>query len=102
MFFRNIGVSEGSDLPRPERLAQGQGWRMIRLALGPGQEVPAHTSPGTVVLLVVSGQGRVRVGDQVEVLAAGDAAVCPPGVPHGLAALPDGALVAVAVVVLPA
>lgn len=60
--------------------------RIVVFGLLPGQVVPAHTSTSTVLMQVVSGQGRFGVGDVEQNVGPGEAAVCPPNVPHSMAA----------------
>ena len=64
--------------------------RVVGFALAPGQEVPAHRSPSTVVVQVVSGTGVFR-GDEAEVtLGPGGSAVFEPGETHSIRALGEG------------
>src|SRR5215813_9833645 len=54
-------------------------------AFEPGQEHAAHTHAGQDKLyLVMRGSARVRIGDQEEDLAPGDAAFAPSGVVHSI------------------
>ena len=51
----------------------------------PGQEHAPHAHAGQDKLYVVlEGSGEVQVGDQTEVLSAGDAAFAPSGVMHSI------------------
>lgn len=53
--------------------------------LGPGQSQTAHVHAGSdKVYAVLSGRGRVRVGDEVHEVRAGHAVFCPAGAPHGV------------------
>jgi len=51
----------------------------------PGQEHAAHTHEGQDKLyLVLEGSGLVQVGEETELLLAGDAAFAPSGVAHSI------------------
>jgi mannose-6-phosphate isomerase-like protein (cupin superfamily) len=51
----------------------------------PGQEHGLHAHEGQDKLYVLlEGSGIVRVGEQTELLSAGDAAFAPSGVPHSI------------------
>ncbi len=49
----------------------------------PGSVVPMHDHPHEQISYVVSGAMEFTLGDETQVLRAGDGACCPPGVPHG-------------------
>jgi quercetin dioxygenase-like cupin family protein len=51
----------------------------------PGQEHSAHTHAGQDKLyLILEGSAEVRVGEELEVLSAGDAAIAPSGIVHSI------------------
>jgi quercetin dioxygenase-like cupin family protein len=51
----------------------------------PGQEHAPHTHAGQDKLyFVLEGSGEVRIGEQIEVLSAGDSAFAPSGVVHSI------------------
>lgn len=53
--------------------------------LGPGQSQVPHVHAGSdKVYAVLSGRGRVRVGDEVHDVRAGHAVFCPAGASHGV------------------
>ena len=53
--------------------------------LEPGQEQKAHAHAGSdKVYAVLEGEAEVQVGDERQTLKAGEAALCPAGVQHGL------------------
>jgi quercetin dioxygenase-like cupin family protein len=54
---------------------------------------PVHHHPHRQVSYVVSGRFEVKIGDATSRLSAGDCFIIPPGVPHGVLALEEGALV---------
>jgi mannose-6-phosphate isomerase-like protein (cupin superfamily) len=64
----------------------------------PGQEHVLHAHEGQDKLYVLlEGSGLVRVGDQAELLSAGDAAFAPAGVVHSIRNSGAGRLVVLAV-----
>ena len=64
----------------------------------PGQEHALHAHAGQEKLYVVlEGSGEVRVGDETESLAAGDAAFAPSGVVHSIRNPGPGRLVVMVV-----
>lgn len=83
-----------AERPAAQLIAENGRCRAIVFGFEPGQEIPAHTSSSTVLLLALEGRGRFRVGDQEQAVAAGDVALCPPHVPHALAAAADSRLIA--------
>jgi quercetin dioxygenase-like cupin family protein len=61
--------------------------RVVGFRLEPHQQVPEHTSPATVLVLVTEGEGTFTGADGVAaVLAAGQSAAYAPGEPHGIRA----------------
>ena len=52
------------------------------LAFGRDARIEPHASPNSALFMVVEGGGWVRVGDEWTRIAAGDAAVWPPDIPH--------------------
>lgn len=57
---------------------------VVYFEVEPGKELPAHTDSAEEVLYIVAGQAQARVGDEEKDLRAGDLAVIPALVPHGL------------------
>lgn len=60
--------------------------RVIGFRLDAGQEVPAHTSPSTVIVVVTAGEGVFIGADTEAVLQAGQSAVYAPGELHSIRA----------------
>lgn len=87
--------------PRPERYAtwlvhDEPNLRVIAFHLEPGQAVPSHRSPSTVVVQVLEGAGLFR-GETGEIrLEAGESVVYAPGESHSMEPV-DGALRFVAI-----
>ena len=68
----------------------------------PGQEHAAHAHAGQDKLyLVLEGSGHVQIGEQIELLSAGDAAFAPSGVVHAIRNPGPGPLVVLAVLTPP-
>jgi quercetin dioxygenase-like cupin family protein len=53
------------------------------LAFARGAVIEPHSNPNTTYFIVIEGGGWVVVGDERVRVAAGEAVVWPPGVPHG-------------------
>lgn len=71
--------------------------RVVLFRIEPGQAVPPHTSPSTVLLTVISGRGVVSGAEGERDVHAGDLIAYAPGEPHGMRA-PDERLVLAAVI----
>jgi quercetin dioxygenase-like cupin family protein len=56
----------------------------VYFELEPGNRLPRHTDSAEEILYVVAGEAEAEVGDERGRLAAGDLAVIPAMVPHGL------------------
>jgi quercetin dioxygenase-like cupin family protein len=74
----------------PDRMAkdtivQGDSLFVGLNSFEPGQEHAAHAHKGQDKLYVIlEGRGMVRVGEQTDLLSAGDAAFAPAGVVHSI------------------
>jgi quercetin dioxygenase-like cupin family protein len=55
----------------------------------PGSVVPEHDHPHEQITYVVQGAMKFRLGDETQVLRAGEGACCPPGVPHSAVILDE-------------
>lgn len=60
--------------------------RLVVFRLAPGQEVPPHTNPSTVMLTVLEGSGTLRGGDEERIFQTGEMAIYEPGELHGMRA----------------
>jgi quercetin dioxygenase-like cupin family protein len=56
----------------------------VLFELDPGAELPMHTDSAEELLLVVSGVGEARIGDEVARIEKHEAALVPAMAPHGL------------------
>ncbi len=65
---------------------------VVYFEIEPGDRLARHTDSAEEVLYVVSGEAEAEVGDEQGRLAAGDLAVIPAMVPHGLANVGDQAV----------
>ena len=66
---------------------------VVLVRLNPGVVIQTHTHPTeTETAYVLAGRGRLIHGDQETVLETGMSVTIPPGIPHSLANLGDGAM----------
>lgn len=59
---------------------------ITNLVLEPGEEVPAHKTPVHVHFQVMEGKGTIVIGEEAQVVEAGDIVFSPMQVPHALLA----------------
>jgi quercetin dioxygenase-like cupin family protein len=65
--------------------------RVVAFRLERGQEVPAHSSPATVLVHVLAGRGTFTGADDAAAeLASGESAIYAPGEPHAIKAGAEG------------
>jgi quercetin dioxygenase-like cupin family protein len=60
--------------------------RLVVFRLAPGQSVPPHRNPSSVMLTVLQGSGLISGANSEEQVREGDAAVFEPNEPHGMRA----------------
>jgi quercetin dioxygenase-like cupin family protein len=58
---------------------------VVYFEVEPGEYLPTHTDSAEEVLYIVGGEGEAWVGDERGYVRAGDLAVIPSMVPHGIA-----------------
>lgn len=58
----------------------------MNLTLGPGDEVPSHTTQVDVLFHIIEGKGSVTIGPETAKVSAGEIVVSPASIPHALAA----------------
>ena len=58
---------------------------VVYFKIEPGHYLPTHTDSAEEILYIVTGTARAQVGDEEGIVRAGDLAVIPALVPHGLA-----------------
>lgn len=63
--------------------------RLVLFRISPSQSVSVHTSPSTVVLTVLSGNGFVTGGTEEREVTAGDVVTFDPKEPHGMRSATD-------------
>lgn len=56
----------------------------VLFELVPGATLPTHTDSAEETLLVLAGEGEATVGEETARIAAGQVAVVPASVPHGV------------------
>ena len=64
--------------------AVGEGSGSSLLEVPPGCRLPRHTDSAEEILYIVAGQAEAEVGDEHAQVKAGDLAVIPAMVPHGV------------------
>jgi quercetin dioxygenase-like cupin family protein len=72
--------------------AGSQDSALVYFELEPGCRLSRHTDSAEEILYVIGGEAEAEVGDERGRLAAGDLAVIPARVPHGLANVGDETL----------
>src|SRR4051812_30129116 len=65
---------------------------VVYFEVEPGQYLPTHTDTPEEVLYIVAGTGEAHVGHERGVVSAGDLAVVPSMVPHGIRNIGDETL----------
>jgi quercetin dioxygenase-like cupin family protein len=58
---------------------------VVYFEVQPGEYLPTHTDSAEEILYIVAGEGEAQAGDERGRLRAGDVAVIPALVPHGIA-----------------
>jgi quercetin dioxygenase-like cupin family protein len=58
---------------------------VVYFEIQPGDYLPTHTDSAEEILYIVAGEGEARLGDERGHVRAGDLAVIPAMVPHGIA-----------------
>ncbi len=79
-------VSFPAESPRKELIFDSENMRVVLLNLEKGQEIPPHTSPSEVLMLLMVGKGKFVVGDRVEEVGKGAMVVCKRNESHGIQA----------------
>ena len=65
---------------------------VVYFEVQPGDYLPTHTDSAEEILYIVAGEGEARLGDERGSVRAGDLAVIPAMVPHGIANTGDETL----------
>jgi len=65
---------------------------VVYFEVQPGNHLPTHTDSAEEILYIVAGEGEARLGDERGHVRAGDLAVIPAMVPHGIANTGDETL----------
>lgn len=89
------GFQEAVPGVRIKTLVHGATTLMAEFHLDAGHELPAHVHPHEQTGYLVRGRIRLRIGDQVRELTAGDAWCVPGGVEHGADLLEDATAIEV-------
>ena len=67
------------------RFTGAQDTAVVYFEVEPGEYLPTHTDSPEEILYIVAGEGKAQVGDERAHVRAGDLAVIPSMVPHGIA-----------------
>lgn len=84
-------VAAHDDRPATAVIHDSADARLVVFRLAPGQAVPPHRSPSTVLLTVLSGTGTLSGADGERTCSAGDMVTYAPDELHGMRAT-DGEL----------
>jgi quercetin dioxygenase-like cupin family protein len=76
----------------PDRLADANDTAAVYFEVERGEYLPTHTDSAEEILYIVAGEGEALVGDERGRVRAGDLAVIPAMVPHGIANVGDETL----------
>jgi mannose-6-phosphate isomerase-like protein (cupin superfamily) len=68
------------ELLHPDHDGQAVGYSLAHAVIAPGQAtLPHHLEGASEVYYLISGSGRMHIGDEVRTVQAGDAILIPPG-----------------------
>jgi quercetin dioxygenase-like cupin family protein len=87
MFVKNVSslATFAADKMSKNTVAEGETLFAGLNAFEPGQEHAPHAHPGQDKLyFVLEGSGMVQIGEETQLLGAGDAAFAPSGVVHAI------------------
>ena len=92
--YQPITIAENASAPRATSPAtvvvhDSDAVRMIVFRIEPGQQVAEHTSPSTVILTVLQGEGLVLSAGAAVPAKAGDVVAYAPREVHGMRALAE-------------
>ena len=87
-------ASSGHDRPATSLVHDSADARVVLFRIEPGQEVPAHVSRSTVLLLIIAGSGVVSGGETERTVHAGDIVAYDPHEQHGMRAASDELVIA--------
>ena len=89
-FFTVDELPETEMLPGVvRRAAYLEGAMMTFFDFAPGSVIPQHDHPHEQITYVVQGAMEFTLGDETQMLRAGDVVCCPSGVPHGVVVLDE-------------
>jgi quercetin dioxygenase-like cupin family protein len=87
-------VAAHADRPATALVHDSADARVVIFRIEPGQAVPVHTSPSTVLLLIVSGTGMVTGAEGERAVGSGDVVAYEAREPHGMRAGAEQLIVA--------
>ena len=59
---------------------------IVNLCLEPEEKVPSHKTPVDVLFQIIEGKGTIIIGEETQVVEAGNIVVSPAEIPHALEA----------------
>ena len=95
-------VANNPDRPATALAHDSADARVVLFRIEPGQAVPVHTSPSSVLLLIVSGSGIVTGADGERAVHAGDLVTYDPKETHGMRAAAETLVIAAVIAPRPA
>ncbi len=81
-----LAVAARPNRPATATIHDAPGSRMVVFRIAPGQHVPPHTNPSTVILAIVSGTGIVSGADGECPVRQGEVIAYEPNEVHGMRA----------------
>lgn len=69
-----------------QTLVQNPGFSITLFALGAGEGISTHTTPGDALVYILDGEAEITIGTETVTPSAGETVVMPANVPHGLEA----------------
>jgi quercetin dioxygenase-like cupin family protein len=66
---------------------------LVKVKFDKGAEAPSHQHPHSQTAYIAKGRFEVMIGEDKQILSAGDGFYIPPGVEHGVVALEDSLVI---------
>ncbi|QDT09833.1 cupin domain-containing protein [Planctomycetes bacterium K23_9] len=87
-----IDVTDVGSTSDPKLLLKCDAFRLMRLVLPKGKELPTHTAPKQIVVQCVSGRVDFTALEKTHAMTAGSLLYLDSGEPHALVALEDSVM----------
>jgi len=69
-----------------QTLVQNPNFSITLFALGAGEGISTHTTPGDAMVYILDGEAEITIGDEIVNPSAGQTVIMPANIPHGLEA----------------